>query len=510
MSTPQAFSRDTPTAKVAVGTAATFLKHAKVVGLLTLVSRVTGLVREIVSAHYLGTGLVASAFTVAFTIPNLFRKLFGEGALSAAFIPLYIKAVRAEREAEERRLSGDGMAVDGNGTAPDVAHARRDPAAPPGDDVPPFAGPGSANLFAAAGVNLLVSILLGITVVGELGLFAAMAFWPGLRADHLLTLRLTAIMLPYVLLICGTAFLSGVLQVHKRFAAPAAAPVLLNLCHIAVLVLGATALGLGAASGGDRDAVTARQTTLVYWLAVAVLAAGGLQVAVLTPGLRAVGFRFRLAVGLWTPMTRQMLKLTVPVALGAGVVQLSVLLDRGISTLFMQGVGPAGELITHATVFGQSVRYPMEAGAPARLAVAQFMYLFPLGIFATALATAIFPSLSADALERDRTAFKASLRQGLEAALWEGIPASAGLILVCRPAVKLLFRHGQITDHDAELISRSLAVYAAAIWAFSLLQIASRAFYAVHDMRTPLVMSVVNLAINLAVELPLIWWMGEA
>ncbi|QOV90450.1 murein biosynthesis integral membrane protein MurJ [Humisphaera borealis] len=441
-----------------------FLRHAKVVGLLTLASRVLGLGREIVSAHFLGTGLIASAFTVAFTIPNLFRKLFGEGALSAAFIPLYARAVKDDRT--------------------------------------------SAADFAASGINLLVAILLAITILGELLLVGILALWPGLRADHLLTLRLTAIMLPYVLLICGMAFLSGILQVHRRFAAPAAAPILLNLCHIAVLVIGAATLGLSGRTDDDRAAEL--QTSLVYWLAFAVLVAGVLQTAILLPSLRAVGFRFRLAVGLWTPMTRNMFRLTIPVALGAGVVQLSVLLDRSLSTLLMAGVDAAGNQITHFSIFGQVLRYPMEAGAPARLAVAQFMYLFPLGIFATALATAIFPSLSSDALEKDQSKFKASLRQGIEAALWEGIPASVGLILVSEPAIRLLFQHGQITAHDADLIRHSLIYYAAAIWAFSLLQITSRAFYAVHDTATPLKLAILNLVINLAVELPMIWVLGEA
>jgi putative peptidoglycan lipid II flippase len=458
-----------------------FLRHAKVVGLLTLLSRVLGLVREIVAGHVLGTGLIASAFTVAFTVPNLFRKLLGEGALSAAFIPLYTRVLR---EPAADRIAGDS------------------PAERPARATPPAAD------FAAAAVNVLVAILLAITLLGELVLVAAMLLWPNLRPDHLLTLRLTAIMLPYVLLICGMAFLSGVLQVHRRFAASAAAPVVLNLCHIAVLVLGALLLGL--AGSGHGDALAHRQTQLVYALAFGVLVAGGLQVAMLIPDLRAVGFRFSLAVGLWTPLTRQMLRFTVPVALGAGVVQLSVLLDRGISTLFMQGLAADGTVITHASLFGQSFRYPLEAGAPARLAIAQFMYLFPLGIFATALATAIFPTLSADALASDRTAFKASLRQGIEAALWEGIPASVGLILVAGPAVRLLFRHGQITTHDANLIAGSLAWYAAAVWAFSLLQIISRAFYAVQDTRTPLLMSALNLVVNLVVELPLLWLMGEA
>src|SRR4051812_21659549 len=159
-----------------------FVAHAKLIGGVTLVSRLLRLARESVSAHYFGAGLVSSAFAVAFAIPNLFRKLFGEGALSAAFIPLYAQAIKQHHEDEARH-------------------------------------------FAAASVNLLCLALLAITIVGEVLLIGAILLWPGLRPDWLLTLKLTAIMLPYVLLICGTAFLSSILQVHHRFGAPAAAPI---------------------------------------------------------------------------------------------------------------------------------------------------------------------------------------------------------------------------------------------------------------------------------------------
>jgi putative peptidoglycan lipid II flippase len=465
-----------------------FLKHAKTVGLLTLVSRLLGLLREMVSAHYLGTGLVASAFTVAFTIPNLFRKLFGEGALSAAFIPLYARAVKDDAEPEP--------------------HPESNPATESPQPLDYATPRHSSTDFAAASVNLLVAILLLIVLIGE-GVLAAILFFADLRPDHRLTIHLTAIMLPYVLLICGTAFCSGILQVHRRFAASAAAPIILNVCHVCVLSIGAAILGLHASSE-SRDAAAGVQTILTYWLATFVLVAGILQVALLLPDLRAVGFRFRVAVGLWTPLTRRMLRLMIPVALGAGIVQLSVLLDRGLSTLLMQGVAADGSAITHFNFFGQSVRYPMEAGAPARLAIAQFLYLFPLGIFATALATAIFPSLSSDALEKDRTQFRSSLRQGLEAALWEGIPASVGLILVREPAIRLLFQHGQITPHDSDLIGQSLLFYAAGIWSFSMMQILTRGYYAIHDTVTPLYLSAINLVINCAVEIPLLWWLGEA
>jgi putative peptidoglycan lipid II flippase len=448
-----------------------FLAHAKLIGGLTLVSRLLGLAREVVAGHYLGTGVVASAFAVAFTIPNLFRKLLGEGALSAAFIPLYAQA-------NKRGTTESGE---------------------------------TAKDFASGSVNLLAMILIGITIVGE----AILLGWMALRADdgradRLLMLQFTAVMLPYVMLVCGGAFLSAILQVHKRFGPPAFAPVLLNVCHIIVLVSGAWWLGLKGKEAYS-PAVVAMQTRLAFMMAVTVLVAGVLQVLILWPALRASGFRFRPGVKFWTAATRKMLLLSVPVALGAGVLQLSVLLDKLISYMLMQGEDLAtGERITHFNLFGQLIAYPMEAGAVRRLDFAQLLYQFPLGVFAIALATAIFPHLSADAMEAGREKFKSILRQGIEATLWEGLPASIGLILIADPLTRLLFQHGQTTPHDATLIARSLTFYASAIWAFSMLQVITRAYYAIHDTMTPLYASIVNIVLNLAVEIPLLWWMGEA
>jgi len=215
-------------------------------------------------------------------------------------------------------------------------------------------------------------------------------------------------------------------------------------------------------------------------------------------------------VNFWTPAVRKMLMLSIPVAMGAGVLQLSVLLDKGISYALMQGETKTHERVTEFQFFGNTVRYPMELGATRRLDLAQLLYQFPLGVFAIALATAIFPSLSADALDKDRENFKRVLRTGIEASLWEGFPASVGLILVAEPATRLLFQHGQINAHDAALIARNTQIYAGAIWAFSMLQIINRAYYAVHDTVTPLAMAIVNIVANLVVEIPLLWWLGEA
>jgi len=446
-----------------------FLGHAKLIGGLTLVSRLLGLARDVVASHVFGVGIVATAFSVAFTIPNLFRKLLGEGALSAAFIPLYAQA--------QKRGSTEH-----------------------GD---------TARAFSAGAFNLLLMVLLSLTFIGE-GVLGTLLFLErgSDRIDRLLLLQFTAIMLPYVVFVCGGAFLSAILQVHDRFGPPAFAPVILNLCHIAVVVGGAWWLGL---RGSDlpSERVQALQTTLGYWLAIAVLVAGALQVAVLWPALRESGFAFRLRAKAWTPSTKKMLRLAAPLAIGAGVLQLSVVIDEAIGFAFMQGVRDDGS-VTHFTLLGHVIRYPLELGAPRRLDLAQLLYQFPLGIFATALATAIFPKLSADALEPGRANFKRTLRQGIEAALWEGFPASLGLMLIAVPITRLLFQHGQTDAHNAALIARSAVYFAAGIWAFSLLQVINRAYYAIHDAKTPLIASVMNILLNIAIEIPLMWWMGEA
>jgi putative peptidoglycan lipid II flippase len=367
--------------------------------------------------------------------------------------------------------------------------------------------------FAAASVNLLGAILIALTIVGELILCTLLLF--DLRPDYLLAVKLTIIMLPYVLLVCGTAFLGGILQVHQRFIATAATSIVLNLCLIIAIVAAAQMFDLRSEAG---------QLAGVRWLALAVLFAGAVQVMILMPSLRAAGFRFKLILRLWTPAIRKMLAMTLPVALGAGVLQISVLFDKGISFLLAEAPGA-----THFDLLGWTIRFPMAEGAAARLNWAQFMYQFPLGVFAIALATAIFPKLSSDALPEGNLKsqdtgnrqtsknklqttnfevpdeFKRVLRQGVEAALFIGLPASVGMIVVRYPAVRLLFERGNFTEVDTRWVALSTAIYSAAIWAFSLQQILNRAYYALHDTVTPLVWAILNLAMNLVVELPLLW-----
>ena len=164
---PIAFSAPAVTDDAPAATTRSFVSHAKLIGSLTFVSRMLGMARESIAAAYFGGAPVYAAFQFAFTVPNLFRKLLGEGALSAAFIPLYAQSVK---------------------------HQSRD----------------EANDFAATSVNLLCIILLALTVWGEVMLIALVTFVP-MPWDYLLAAKLTMVMLPYVMLVCGTAFLGSIL-----------------------------------------------------------------------------------------------------------------------------------------------------------------------------------------------------------------------------------------------------------------------------------------------------------
>ncbi|MEM7808132.1 MAG: murein biosynthesis integral membrane protein MurJ [Planctomycetota bacterium] len=418
--------------------------NARLIGAITFGSRVLGLARESIAASAFGAGPVWSAFTIAFTIPNLFRKLFGEGALSAAFIPIYARL-----------------------------HAT------PGRER-------AAQRFAAQGTNLLVATLAVITVAVEIVLISLILSGIG-RDDHRLAMGLTAIMLPYVVFVCGAAFLGGFLNVHGRFAAPAAASVLLNLCLIAAI--GGCAVFFDLSLEIERIRAT-------YAVGGAVVVSGVLQVLLLWPSLKASGYRFLPTTGAWSRRTRQMVRIGLPVAFSAAVLQIGVLLDKGIA--FFLAAEP------EAVPGGWT---PMAAGAAARLNWAQYVYQFPLGVFAIALATAVFPALARDAkFDAGRNdSFRQTLRRGIESAVFLGIPASLGLVLVATDAVRVLFERGRFTTEDTQLVATSVAVYSAAVWAFALQQIVNRAYYALQETTVPLRWAMYNLAINVAIELPLIW-----
>lgn len=247
------------------------IRSAGVVGGFTLWSRLLGLVRDILMASFFGTGLAMSAFVVAFTIPNLFRRLFGEGALSAAFVPVYMETKEQDGDAEARLLARQIMAL--------------------------------LALFLGAIVALgLLAITLTLTRP-ELGERVGMV------------LPLLRIMLPYTVFICLAALSMAVLNAHHHFSTPAFAPSLLNVVWIAALLLVCPRLG-----------DTPEQQ--IFGVAWAVFVAGLLQWAVQWPKLRQFGYQFRGPIRRRNPRVGRVFRLMGPASLGMAITQINVLVDR--------------------------------------------------------------------------------------------------------------------------------------------------------------------------------------
>lgn len=444
----------------------TFVGHAVLVSLLTLASRFAGLARDAILAAALGLSVAADAFFIGFLVPNLFRRLFGEGALTAAFIPNYTDLLE------------------------------RDPAL--------------AKRFATLTLTLLSVMLVGITLLGELVLWWIAA---SMDESHKASLAIyyARLMLPYMPLICAVALIGGILQVHKRFGPPAAAPLILNGVIVAA-VLFSTGLFKKDTSPG----------TVATWVSLGVLVAGLMQlywqVAVL---VRVTGFA-KSFKGCW-PTMRSMLIMMGPMVLGLAVFQINALLDALIAFFFAPpevGAGASEQL----SMFGQTFDAPLRNGDVAALSWSQRLYQFPLGVFGIAIATAIFPALSAAAAkfssadDSDDPAkpqaavdeFANIVRHGLRLTVFIALPASAGLILVRVPLARTVFEHGSFTTNDALRVSVILAGYAASVWAYSMTHTITRAFYALKDATTPLKVSAAMVLLNLTLNLSLIWSLGAA
>ncbi|MHA7812092.1 MAG: murein biosynthesis integral membrane protein MurJ [Phycisphaerales bacterium] len=415
-------------------------RDTRTVAGLTLVSRVLGLVRDLVTVRVFGDTFVGSAFAAAFAVPNMFRRLFGEGALSAAFLPEYT-----------RLADGD---------------------------------PEKADAFASLTIGLLALVTGVITVLMELALLGVVLA-SGDDPERAYSLKLVMVMLPFMPLICVAAILGGMLQSHGRFGPWAAAPIMLNLC-----IIGA-ALPYFVVEGADAAA-------WAYPIGVAAVCSAVLQVVWSLWVLRGT-VRWTTGVSAARAEARLMLLRMLPVIVGLGTLQLNAFMDTLIA-MYPNWVGD--------TVLGYD--YPLDESSNAVLFYAQRLYQFPLGVFGIAVATAAFPAMSRVA--GDVGAFGDMLRRGMRLSLFIGVPASVGLLVVCEDLVRVLYS-GPGDGFSDEGVRRATAVlggYAVAVWAYSLNQLLTRAFYAKGDTRTPMTIALGMVGVNLALNCALIWWLREA
>ena len=422
---------------------------AGITGLGTLASRLLGMLRDIATAALLGLsgGGVMDAFVIAFRIPNLFRRLFGEGALAASYLPVF-----SARLIEDRRGAWKLASV---------------------------------GLF---WLSIFLTVLV-LVIEGVCGLLW-LAFGDVARME--LLVGLAAVMMPYLLFTCLAAQVAATLHALGHFTAPALAPAMLNVCWLLAAWLVAPHFA------PDRVAQA-------YVVAAAVAVSGVLQLVVQVPVLRRLGFRFDYD---W-PATRAALRDIVlamgPMVLGLTITQLNTLADSLIAwSLSAVPDGP------QQIAWLGGVDYPMQQGAAAAIYYGERLYHFPLGILGLAVATAIFPLLSRHAARGEREKLGADLTLGLRLVALLAVPASVGLIVLAEPLARLLFERGQFSAADTARAARMIACYAGGVWAYCALPVVIRGFYALGDRTTPVRVGMLVMGMNLTLNMLLVWPLAEA
>jgi len=424
------------------------VKGFRQIASLTVLSRIFGFIRDMAFAYFLGAGTLFDGWAIAFKIPNLARRIFGEGAAAASFIPVYSEEL----------------------------HHR----------------PESANKLACTVVTVVAVFLAVLVLIGEAIIWGYYAFFSEYAVTDL-KLQLAGIMLPYMILICVVAILAGILQTHRHFAAPAAAPVILNIFIIASLVFSGWVISM-------------QPQQQVFIAAIAVLIAGVTQLIVQLIPLRSNHIHIRPAWQIHSPAFKKIIFLMGPMILGMTVTQINTLADDFIA-LWLSGSEEKGASFI---MFGKEIAYPLWAGAVSHLYYSQRLYQFPLGVLGISLATAIFPVMSADAARKDNTALIKTISRGLRAAVFIALPATAGLILIRSALVSAAFQRGEFTAADTAITSIVLSFYVLGLCGYFLQQIVIRAFYAIQDSKMPARTAAIAVAVNIILNLTLVWFMGAA
>ena len=421
----------------------------RITSLGTLASRVLGMLRDMATAALLGLSSsgIMDAFVVAFRVPNLFRRLLGEGALSASYLPILTATLD-----KDRRLAWQ---------------------------------------LASATFTLLAIALAALVLLGEV-LCGLLAWSAGDHAQLTLVIGLLAVMLPYAWFICLAAQLSATLHALGHFSVPALTPVLLNVCWLAAALVVA-------------PAVTSDKGQQVYVLAAAILVAGVLQAAWQVPMLRRLGFRFELNWAATREPIVQILTGMGPMILGLAVTQINTFFD----TFVAWGLAQSPDEPQQIAWLGGAVDYPLRQGAAAATYFGERLYQFPVGTVGLAVATAIFPLLSRHATRGNHDLLAADLTLGLRLVTFLAVPASAGLVLLAEPITRLLFEHGEFTPEDTIRTAGMIACYGLGVWAYCALPVMVRGFYAMGDRTTPVKVGAAVVGVNVALNLILIWPLAE-
>ena len=409
-------------------------KSASTVSLLTLASRITGLGRELLMASLFGASAMTDAFNVAFRIPNLFRRLFAEGAFSQAFVPVL---------AASKQQHGDA----------------------------------ATHLLVDRVATLLVWALLLTSVLGVAG--APLLVWAmasGLQQSPRgfeAAVFMTRWMFPYIAFMSLVAMAAGVLNTWKRFALPAATPVLLNLAMIAAMVWGSPWF---ARQGLEP----------IYALTAGVMLGGLLQLGAQVWGLRRLGMLPHIGLS-WSalrlawadPGTRRIASLMGPALLGVSVAQISLLINTQIAS--------------HLT-----------PGSVSWLSYADRLMEFPTALLGVALGVVLTPQLAAARAAQDTGRYSAMLDWGLRLVLLLGLPSAVALLTFSKPLVAVLYHYGAFNDRDVAQTTTALMGYGVGLLGLVAIKVLAPGFYASQDIRTPVKIAIAVLVITQLLNLALV------
>lgn len=401
------------------------LKNIGVLSFLTVVSRALGLLRDMLAASLFGTSLLYSAWVTAFSWPNLFRRLLGEGSMTAAFVP----------------------------TLQDELHAGGRPGA--------FAllSKVTSWLLVATGALVLLSML-------ALGNARALG---GHENRWYLAADLGVWLFPYMLLVCVAAGFNATLNVLERFTEPALSPIWLNIAMI-----------LSLAGAGMHYAHSAMQE--IHWLCAGVLVGGFFQAAVPAAVLVREGWRPRFDLSL-SPRVREIAALMTPGLFGTAIYQVNILVSRQLA-------------------------YSVNDSGATLIFMGNRLMELPIGVFAIAVSTVVYPLLARHATERNHDRMAEDFHKGLRLILVINVPAAAGLALLSGPIVRLLYERGHFGEADARNLAVVVALFCIGMPFFSVVNLTIRAFYAVKDIATPVRVAAIDFCINLGLSLALMRWIG--
>ncbi|WP_424832422.1 murein biosynthesis integral membrane protein MurJ [Ruegeria sp.] len=398
------------------------------VGFWTLASRILGFLREILLTAYIGPGPVMDAFVAAFRLPNMFRRFFAEGAFNAAFVPMFSKRLEGDENAE-------GFAQD------------------------------AFNLLALA---VLALVGLAMAFMPALVWLTAEGFYGDERFD--MAVDYGYVVFPYILFMSLAALFSGVLNATGRFAAAAAAPVLLNIFACSALIF-------GALSGGE----------VIRWLITVIPIAGVAQLALVWIATERAGFRIRPGMPRLTPEMRNLVRIAVPAALAMGVTQVNL-------------------------VVGQLVASKTEK-AVSWLFAADRLYQLPLGVVGIAVGIVLLPDLSRRLRADDKAGARNAFSRAGEFMLLLTIPSTVAFVIIPNPLVSVLFQRGQFTAEDTTATALAVAIYGIGLPAFMLQKLLQPLFFAREDTRSPFRYALVAMVVNAVLAFglyPLVGWIAPA